>query len=68
MGGEGFSNVGEVQFVQDATLERYLEAAKKVASHAIVGSGRSSPHAGVRCGQPQISNRARATPRGDSEW
>jgi hypothetical protein len=39
VGGEGFSNVGEVQFVQDAILERYLEAAKKVASHAIVGSG-----------------------------
>ncbi len=39
VGGEGFSNVGEVQFVQDAILERYLEAAKTVASHAIVGSG-----------------------------
>ncbi len=39
VGGEGFSNVGEVQFIQDATLERYLEAAKTVASHAIIGSG-----------------------------
>lgn len=39
VGGEGFSNVGEVQFIQDAMLERYLEAAKKVASHAIIGAG-----------------------------
>ena len=39
VGGEGFSNVGEVQFIQDATLERYWEAAKTVASHAIIGSG-----------------------------
>jgi hypothetical protein len=39
VGGEGFSNVGEVQFVQDATIERYLEAAKSVASHALIGSG-----------------------------
>lgn len=39
VGGEGFSNVGEVQFVQDATIERYLEAAKTVASHALIGSG-----------------------------
>ena len=39
VGGEGFSNVGEVQFVQDATLERYLEAAKKVAAHALIGAG-----------------------------
>ncbi|MDA7680393.1 DUF1592 domain-containing protein [bacterium] len=39
VGGEGFSNVGEVQFVQDATIERYLEAAKSVASHALIGAG-----------------------------
>jgi hypothetical protein len=39
VGGEGFSNVGEVQFMQDATLERYLEAAKTVASHAVIGAG-----------------------------
>ncbi len=39
VGGEGFTNVGDVQFVQDATLERYLEAAKKVASHAVIGAG-----------------------------
>lgn len=39
VGGEGFSNVGEVQFVQDATIERYLEAAKTVASHALIGAG-----------------------------
>lgn len=38
-GGEGFSNVGDVQFIQDATLERYLEAAKIVASHAVIGAG-----------------------------
>ena len=39
VGGEGFTNVGGVQFVQDSTLERYLEAAKKVASHAVIGAG-----------------------------
>lgn len=39
VGGEGFTNVGAAQFVQDSTLERYLEAAKHVASHAVIGAG-----------------------------
>jgi len=39
VGGEGFANVGTVQFLADSTLERYLVAARKVASHAIVGAG-----------------------------
>ncbi len=39
VGGEGFTNFGDVQFMQDATLERYLESAKRVASHAVIGSG-----------------------------
>ena len=39
VGGEGFSNVGDVQFIQDSTIERYLEAAKIVASHAVMGAG-----------------------------
>lgn len=39
VGGEGFSNVGDVQFVQDSTVERYLDAAKRVASHALIGAG-----------------------------
>ena len=39
VGGEGFSNVGEVQFVQDSTIERYLEAAKSVAAHTLIGAG-----------------------------
>ena len=39
VGGEGFANFGDVQFVQDATVERYLEAARRVADHAVVGSG-----------------------------
>ena len=39
VGGEGFSNVGSVQFMQDAILERYLAAAKTVAAHAIIGAG-----------------------------
>jgi hypothetical protein len=39
VGGEGFANVGDVQFVQDSTLERYLEAARLVASHAVIGTG-----------------------------
>jgi hypothetical protein len=38
VGGEGFSNVGEVQFMQDSTLEQYLKAAKVVASHAVIGA------------------------------
>jgi hypothetical protein len=39
VGGEGFSNFGDVQFVEDASIERYLEAAKQVADHAVVGAG-----------------------------
>lgn len=39
VGGEGFTNFGDVQFVQDATIERFLEAAKGVADHAVVGAG-----------------------------
>ena len=38
-GGEGFVNVGLVQFMQETTLERYLEAARQVAQHAMIGSG-----------------------------
>lgn len=39
VGGEGFSNFGDVQFMQDANLQRYLEAAKFVAAHAVIGAG-----------------------------
>jgi hypothetical protein len=39
VGGEGFANVGSVQFMQDSTLERYLDAAKQVASYAVIGAG-----------------------------
>jgi len=39
VGGEGFSNFGDVQFMQDAGMERYLEAAKRIADHAVIGSG-----------------------------
>ena len=39
VGGEGFTNYGDVQFMQDAAFERYLEAAKLVAEHAVIGSG-----------------------------
>ncbi len=39
VGGEGFTNFGDVQFMQDANLQRYLEAAKSVANHAVVGAG-----------------------------
>lgn len=39
VGGEGFTNFGDVQFMQDANLQRYLEAAKMVADHAVVGAG-----------------------------
>jgi hypothetical protein len=39
VGGEGFTNFGDVQFMQDANLERYLEAAKIIADHAVIGAG-----------------------------
>ena len=39
VGGEGFSNVGDVQFIQDSAIERFLDAAKTVASHALIGAG-----------------------------
>lgn len=39
VGGAGFTNAGDAQFIQDATLERFLEAAKTVAAHAVIGSG-----------------------------
>jgi hypothetical protein len=38
-GGEGFTNFGDVQFLQDTGLERYLEVAKRVADHAVIGAG-----------------------------
>ncbi len=38
-GGEGFTNFGDVQFMQDANVEHYLSAAKKVADHAVIGAG-----------------------------
>ncbi|HWQ31407.1 MAG TPA: DUF1592 domain-containing protein [Blastocatellia bacterium] len=39
VGGEGFTNFGDVQFMQDANLERYLAAARIVADHAVIGAG-----------------------------
>jgi mono/diheme cytochrome c family protein len=39
VGGEGFTNFGDVQFMQDANLQRYLDAAKQVSNHAVVGAG-----------------------------
>ena len=39
VGGSGFTNSASAQFLQDAMLERYLEAAKSVADHAIIGAG-----------------------------
>ena len=39
VGGEGFANFGDVQFVQDETVERYLEAAKLVGDYAVIGAG-----------------------------
>lgn len=39
VGGEGFTNFGEAQFTADAELELYLEAAKRVADHAVIGAG-----------------------------
>ena len=39
VGGAGFTNTGIAQFVQDSTLERYLEAARQIADHAVIGAG-----------------------------
>jgi hypothetical protein len=39
VGGEGFANNGAVQFIQESTIERYLEVAKRVADHAVIGAG-----------------------------
>lgn len=39
VGGEGFTNFGDVQFLQDTSLERYLSAAKWVADRAVIGAG-----------------------------
>lgn len=39
VGGAGFTNTGLVQFTQESTLERYLESARRVADHAVVGTG-----------------------------
>ena len=39
VGGEGFSNFGDVQFSSDQNLERYMESAKQIADRAIIGSG-----------------------------
>ena len=39
VGGEGFSNFGDVQFMQDANLEHYLAAARLIAEHAVIGAG-----------------------------
>jgi hypothetical protein len=39
VGGEGFTNFGDVQFVEATNIERYLEAAKQVAGHTVIGAG-----------------------------
>ncbi len=39
VGGEGFTNFGDVQFLDDTNLERYLATAKVIASHAVIGAG-----------------------------
>jgi len=39
VGGAGFANIGDVQFLQDSTIELYLAAAKQVAAHAVIGTG-----------------------------
>lgn len=39
VGGSGFTNAGHAQFMQDSVLERYLDAARSVADHAVIGAG-----------------------------
>lgn len=38
-GGEGFTNFGDVQYMQDSAVERYLESAKYIAERAVIGAG-----------------------------
>jgi mono/diheme cytochrome c family protein len=38
-GGEGFTNFGDVQFMDSANFERYLQSAKAIANHAVIGAG-----------------------------
>lgn len=39
VGGSGFTNSATGQFMQDATLQRYVEAANLIADHALIGAG-----------------------------
>ena len=39
VGGEGFTNFGDVQFMADSKIESYLQAAKRIADHAVIGAG-----------------------------
>jgi len=39
VGSSGFTNAATGQFMQADTLERYLEAAKQIAGHAVLGAG-----------------------------
>lgn len=39
VGGAGFTNTGIAQFMQDSTLERYLEAARMISDRAVIGAG-----------------------------
>ena len=69
VGGEGFANFGDVQFVQDASVERYLEAARQVADHAVVGAGplTSTPTPARRASSCRPSTASSSsTRRGDS--
>lgn len=45
VGGTGFTNAGTGQFVQGSTLRHYLDSARRVAGHAVIGSGPLTFHA-----------------------
>ena len=70
VGGEGFASFGDVQFIDETNLERYLETAKRIANHAVIGAGplgffEHPGRSGLRC----LPWRAfkRSTPRTASE-
>ena len=56
VGGEGFTNFGDVQFVEDTSIERYLEAAKQVAITPLSAQDRWSS-------TPTPARRAWSSPR-----
>lgn len=61
-GGEGFSNTGDVLFVNPAQLDKYLAAARKLADHVTV-----MPGTGLRFHEQRVGLRGPAQVRGQAD-